>query len=233
MKRKTGFTLIELLVVIAIIAILAALLLPSLNKARETARRINCAGKEKQMGLAFMSYASDYGDYLPPVQDYTGYGGVYAFNGFWFVFLGPYVGYKEWSPLYNFSSVKTPNFFVCPSADPKTPGQAVTYSGKIYGYGMSYYMPSPSNPTTWQTRTIAYGKLSMVTNSSSKIIVADSRSVAVLGGYWEFTQSDPGTSHSLDYERHAAGANMLYVDGHVSWVSMNSIMQMVASQTLF
>jgi len=65
MKRSRGFTLIELLVVVAIIALLIAILLPSLNRARETAKKSQCAANLKGHGMSFSIYGAQYKDQLP------------------------------------------------------------------------------------------------------------------------------------------------------------------------
>jgi len=94
--KKKGFTLIELLVVIAIIAILAAMLLPALARAREQARRAVCISNLKQIGLAIKMYSQDYNENFP---DSTGTG-TYALSAF-----------AKLIPRY----VSAANVFVCPS----------------------------------------------------------------------------------------------------------------------
>lgn len=83
------FTLIELLIVIAIIAILASMLLPALKRAKETSKRIVCAGNQKQLGIAFAQYDNDYSSYCSP-------GCAVAPNSpYWFQQIRDYINLKE------------------------------------------------------------------------------------------------------------------------------------------
>src|SRR5512135_3166239 len=87
---KRGFTLIELLVVIAIIAILAALLLPALGKAKTKANQVHCASNMKNWGTALIMYMGDNNDAIPFfAEGYAAYNDVYVFDN-----LAPYVSRK-------------------------------------------------------------------------------------------------------------------------------------------
>jgi len=81
MKHHASFTLIELLVVIAIIAILAALLLPALNNARERGKSISCLSTLKQLGTGFEFYTMTYNDFIP--RSYGQIGGYSGNSRFW------------------------------------------------------------------------------------------------------------------------------------------------------
>lgn len=115
-----AFTLIELLVVIAIIAILAALLLPALAKAKAKAQNITCLNNMKQWGLAFRMYADDFGDQVPE-EGNTGSSITDPLNAdAWYNAVPPYIKSHSLSNLYQ--GLKTPpvpsskSIFSCPTA---------------------------------------------------------------------------------------------------------------------
>ena len=132
--RKTPFTLVELLVVISIIAILTALLLPALGKARDTAMQMKCLSAMKQMGLAMANYANDTDGINAPFQ-YPNTGTTWAGNQAYV----DYLGIKYY--VHNLSDWD--KNFICPKAtrlwEMSSPNLVSKFRGASYTYGMTFW----------------------------------------------------------------------------------------------
>jgi prepilin-type N-terminal cleavage/methylation domain-containing protein len=112
--RKAGFTLIELLVVIAIIALLMAILIPTLSRARETAKRMVCSSQLKQVGVAMAAYAADWENLMPYYGDEMHPYALYRSEPQWVDAEGKPIAMKV-ACLYEGGYIAEPKVFYCPS----------------------------------------------------------------------------------------------------------------------
>jgi prepilin-type N-terminal cleavage/methylation domain-containing protein/prepilin-type processing-associated H-X9-DG protein len=236
MKAKRGFTLIELLVVIAIIAILAAMLLPVLAKAKEKANRIACLSNLQQWGLALDMYLDDNNQIFPDfsIANSTpdapsGYDqdnihwtdlAIFAAGGYgnsaWFNALPPYVSQKAlWQYAANPTNfVNGRSIFNCSTAIFR-PAEVDPLDRVAFSYGINFKGTNGATPAS------SPFKATVVSHSSAFVFFSDVRANSgEIPFYGANPLNDLGAARgSLNHlsSRHAAGANLTFLDGHSAY----------------
>lgn len=224
---RKAFTLVELLIVIAIIAILAAMLLPALSKAKDKASRTICVNNQKQMALAMTMYSQDNREYMA----YPNWGNTY--QGWLY---NPIGGQPPdlWSLQFTNNSIAAyksglwfsymPNIksYTCPVADksswfPQRPNKMSSYvmDGAVCGYG------TPQQPATAKITDI-WSPLCYLTWEPDENNIPPGQTQPV--GWFEYNDGAnyPNDSEGIGTLHGKTGGIIMAIAGHVSYISKES-----------
>mgnify|MGYP000008761408 CR=1 FL=1 len=195
---KRTFTLIELLVVIAIIAILASMLLPALNKARERAHAISCVNNLKQIGLSTEMYVDNYNGLLPKLY-------------------GP--GNTSWITWFRKSGIGIDKIKLCPKLKYD---KSVWGANFMQGYGL--HLGYGGNHYNYRNRKKingGYGAAFYNNPPSKTPIFGDSRDHSKDIQDYTIEAKNCGNNGGALIFRHSAKANIYFQDGHVNAIDEN------------
>ena len=200
--QKNQFTLIELLIVIAIIAILASMLLPALNQARDKAKSIKCVSNLKQIGTAGLFYANDHKYILRHIDDRFGD------NSIW------------WQRLVNLGYMADSKLFTCESFKPY--GRIMNEMYQVYGrvvYRYNYLKGNPSNEfiNNGYTDVAAVQKQTGISPSDYAIFMDSvNKNYPATADWTQYYMVDPrnwGDPKAVGRFSHNKRANTAYADG--------------------